>query len=86
MDTDRYVSALTTAIGNAMGKLAATMATVKIQTMGDREICVVEVQASPDPIYMRMSAKERVFYVRVNNSTRQLEGPDLVGYVVKRWS
>ena len=86
MDTDRYVNALTTAIGNALGALAATMATVKVQRLDDQEICLVEVQASPDPIYMRTSATEREFYVRINNSTRRLKGPDLVGYVIKRWS
>lgn len=86
MDADRYVNALTSAIGNAMGPLAATMAAVKVHTLGDREICLAEVQASPDPIHVRTSKKARTFYVRVNNSTRELEGPDLVGYVIKRWS
>lgn len=83
-DTDRYVNALTTAISEKMGTLAATLVTVKIQKFGDNpEVCLVEVQAAPDPIYTR--GKDRTFYVRVNNSTRELAGPDLVGYVVKRW-
>ena len=84
IDTDRYVNALTSAIGAKMGTLAATLVSVKVQRFGedDKEICLVEVQAAPDPIY---SGKDRTFYVRVNNSTRKIAGPDLVGYVLKRW-
>lgn len=83
---DKYVNVLTTAISDKMGTLAATLATVKVQSFGDQEICLVEVQASPDPIYTSVTGQQdRVFYVRVNNSTRQLKGPDLVGYVIKRW-
>ena len=84
IDTDRYVNALTSAIGAKMGTLAATLVSVKVQRFGedDKEICLVEVQGAPDPIY---SGKERTFYVRVNNSTRKIAGPDLVGYVLKRW-
>ena len=80
------MNVLTTAISDKMGTLAVTLATVKVQSFGDQEICLVEVQASPDPIYTSVTGQQdRVFYVRVNNSTRQLKGPDLVGYVIKRW-
>ena len=34
----------------------------------------------------RQTPAARAFFVRVNNSTRALEGADLVGYVKQRWA
>lgn len=85
MDTDRYVNALTTAVGTSMGTLAATMTSIKVQRWDEKDVCLVDVQASPDPVFLRSPAKARGFFVRVNNSTRELEGPDLVGYIANRW-
>ena len=87
-NTERYVRHLTDRIVEELGSAAATSTRISIETVKDLEICVVEVERSPDPVWLlkaEKSGKRRVFYVRISNSTRELQGPDLVSYIRKRW-
>ena len=87
-NTERYVRHLTDRIGGEFGSAAATCTHISIDTIKGVEICVVEVDPSPDPVWLSKadkSGKRRLFYVRTSNSTRELEGPDLVSYLRKRW-
>ena len=86
MDADRYVNSLTTAIERSLGPLASTMAKIEVQSVDGVEVALVHVAPSTQPIYARVSKRDKAFFVRVNNSTRTLEGADLVGYVQQRWA
>ena len=86
VDGDRYVGSLTTAIGNSLGPLASTMAKIRLEAVNGAQVALVHVDPSPEPIYAKLSRGDRIFLARVNNSTRVLEGPDLVGYVKQRWA
>ena len=85
MDADRYVNSLTTAIGHSLGQLASTMAKIHLESVNGTQVALVRVIPSPEPIYAKVSKGDKVFFARVNNSTRILDGPDLVGYVTQRW-
>ncbi len=86
MDGDRYVNSLTNAVQRSLGPLASTMAKIQLQAIEGVQVALVHVAPSPEPIYANVFKRNRAFYVRVNNSTRILEGPDLVGYVKQRWA
>ncbi len=86
MDGDRYVNSVTTAITNSLGPLASTMAKIRLQAVDGVHVALVHVTPSPEPIYANVTKGEKVFFTRVNNSTRILDGPDLVGYVQQRWA
>ncbi len=88
LDGDRYVNALTTAIERSLGSLASTMVGIQLQQAADGlQVALVHVPPSPRPVYAEVSKRNRrVFYVRVNNSTRILEEANLVGYVKRRWT
>lgn len=47
----------------------------------DTEICRVDVAASPTPVWAKTSKADQVFFVRMNNSTRQLPADEAVAYV-----
>ena len=86
--TEKYVRHLTQRIGEEFGSAAATSTHVSIETVKGLEVCVVEVDPSPDPVWLvkaEKSGKRKVFYVRISNSTRELSGPDFVSYFRKRW-
>ena len=85
MDADRYVNALTTAIERSLGSLASTMTKIRVQDADGVQVALLQVAPSPEPVYAKVSKGNRVFFVRVSNSTRVLDGPDLVGYVNQRW-
>ena len=86
MDGDRYVNSLTNAIQRSLGPLASTMAKIQLQAVDGVQVALMHVTPSPEPIYANVFKRDRAFYVRVNNSTRILVGPDLVGYVKQRWA
>ena len=86
MDGDRYVNSLTNVIERSLGPLASTMAKIQLQAVDGVQVALVHVTPSPEPIYAKVSKRNRAFFVRVNNSTRVLEGADLVGYVNQRWA
>ena len=86
MDGDRYVNSLTNVIERSLGPLAATMAKIQLQAVDGVQVALVHVTPSPEPIYATVSKRDRAFFVRVNNSTRILDGADLVGYVKQRWA
>ena len=86
IDGDRYVSSLTTAIGRSLGLLASTMVRIQLEEVNGVQVALLRVAPSPEPIYAKVSKGDAVFFARVNNSTRILEGPDLVGYVRQRWA
>lgn len=85
---EQYVRHLTDRIGAECGSTAATCTHISIETVKGLEICVVEVDPSPDPVWLlkaEKSGKRKLFYVRISNSTRELSGPDFVSYFRKRW-
>ena len=84
-DMDRYVNALTSKMASELGTYAAALTEISIRPFEGRAVCVVDVQPSPDPVYVRTPKNPHTFYVRINNSTRELAGPDLVMYTKKRW-
>jgi len=86
LDGDRYVNSLTTAIERSLGSLASTMAKIRLESVDGFQVAVVHVPPSPEPIYAKVSKRNPAFFVRVNNSTRILDGADLVGYVNQRWA
>lgn len=87
-NTERYVRHLTDRIGEEFGSSATTCTHIRIEMVKDLEICVVEIDPSPDPVWLlkaEKSGKRKVFYVRTNNSTRELDGPQFISYFKKRW-
>ena len=85
MDIDHYVNSLTSLIKHSLGSLATTRVNIQIQTTDNVQIAIVHVLPSPEPIYAHVSKGNQIFYVRMNNSTRQIEGRDLVEYIKHHW-
>ncbi len=86
LDADGYVNSLTNVIERSLGLLASTMAKIQLQTVDGVQVALLHVTPSPKPIYAKISKGDEVFFVRVNNSTRILNGADLVSYVKQRWA
>ena len=86
--TEKYVRHLTDRIGQELGLAAATCTHISIESVKGLEICVVQVDPSPDPVWFlksEKSGKRKALYVRAGNTTRELRGPDLLSYFQKRW-
>jgi len=87
---DGFVNWLTTHLINALGHAAVMRTRARITEHDGHEICRLDVARSSQPVWARTSKADRVFYVRMNNSTRelpadQLAAEELPAYLTDRW-
>ena len=68
---------------------AATTAVMRtrarIAVHDERELCRLDVARSSQPVWSKTSKDDRVFFVRMNNSTRTLPEAELASYCADRW-
>jgi type I restriction enzyme R subunit len=83
-NADGFVNWLTTHLSGAIGKPAVMRTRARIDSFGDLLVCRVDVAASSFPVHARMSGGD-AFWVRMNNSTRQLTEPEAGVYTRDRW-
>lgn len=85
---DKYVRTLTSRIESTMGSAAAALTTISLKKIQGRQVCVLDVEAAASPTFVKKSKsmKEGALYVRMNNSTRVLEGNEIVKYTARRWA
>jgi hypothetical protein len=86
LDADRYINALTSKLGTALGQSAGALAKIRVESIDEQHVCLVHIAPSQEPVFAKVSKGDRIFFVRINNSTRVLDGPDLISYVRQRWS
>lgn len=83
---DGFVNWLTIHLINSLGFIPVTRTRARITDYFGHEICRVNVAASPGPVWARTSKAERVFFVRMNNSTQALLlDAELEAYRAQRW-
>ena len=57
----------------------------RIDQLGGGEVCRVDVARSSTPVTARMSDGNDVFWVRMNNSTRELDELESEVYIRDHW-
>ena len=77
---DWFEQLLVTLIAETMGTATAPYFRVRIEDVEDRSVCVVDVEHSPEPVFMR-SDKGKAFYIRVGNTSRALDHEEMLKYV-----
>jgi type I restriction enzyme R subunit len=82
---DGFVNWLTTHLSNAVGHAAVMRSRARIALHDGKDICRLDVGRSSQPVWATTSQKERVFFVRMNNSTRELPDGELGKYMADRW-
>lgn len=85
-DLDGYQNWLTTLLVNNIGGGAVgAHVGLRLEPVGSEVVCLVDVAPSPVPVYAKTTKGEACFYVRINNTTRMLEGPDIPAYIDGHW-
>ncbi len=82
---DGFVNWLTTHLAAALGHAAVMRTRARVVTWDAKEICRLDVARSARPVWAKTSKEERVFYVRMNNSTRALPDDQLELYLADHW-
>ena len=81
-DIDGYQNWLSTLLMSSIGDAAvAKYVNIRFESSEDNLVCLIDVLASPAPVYADTVKGKDVFYVRVGNTTRALTGQEMVLYV-----
>jgi len=84
-NVDGFVNWLTTRLIGALSHAAVMRTRARIDELDGIEICRIDVAASSVPVYAQMSDGREAFWVRMNNSTRELPEIEIEDYVRDRW-
>jgi type I restriction enzyme R subunit len=82
---DGFVNWLTTHMTNSLGAAAFMRTRARVITHAGVEICRLDVAKSSRPVWAKMSKDDRVFFVRMNNSSREMPANELDAYLADRW-
>jgi type I restriction enzyme R subunit len=82
---DGFVNWLTTHLTNAVGHAAVMRSRARIAVHNGHDICRLDVARSSRPVWAKTSKEDHVFFIRMNNSTRELPERELDSYIVDHW-
>ena len=83
---DQYQNWLTTLLINNIGAAeTGSCVSFRLENKNDNDICLVDVQHSMTPVYAQTTKGKHGFFVRMNNTTRLLEGPEIQKYIESTW-
>ena len=84
-NVDGYVNWLTGLFAHMMDHSAAARTRIRVERANGCDVCRVDVAAASQPVWVAKSKTERVFYARLNNSTREVPEGEVDRYVKERW-
>ena len=86
-DLDRYELWLTDLLERCLGKPAVAKVKVAFAKVDAVDICRVDVEPAPAPVYLDEPGgnREADMYVRMGNSTRKLLTDEAVEYITHHW-
>lgn len=58
---------------------------VHFQEIEGKDVCLIEVQPSPKPVYLRQNNGEEEFFIRTGNSTSPLKISEVNSYIESHW-
>ena len=83
---DGFVNWLTTHLIRALQHTAVMRTRARIDRVVQDEVCRIDVARSSAPVVARMSDGREAFWVRMNNSTRELPEIEVEKYVREHWA
>lgn len=82
---DGLVNWLTTHLANALTRPVVMKTRTRIESIDGVKVCRIDIAGSSTPVKAKMSDKREMFWVRMNNSTRQLSELEVEKYVKDHW-
>jgi uncharacterized membrane protein YeaQ/YmgE (transglycosylase-associated protein family) len=87
-DLDRYELWISDHLERCLGKPAVAHVRVTFELVAKSQVCRIEVEPSPDPVFLDEPGgnREADMYVRMGNSTRKLLTDEALDYSRHHWS
>jgi membrane protein YdbS with pleckstrin-like domain len=84
-DSDGFENHFTQVFNSMIGPEFRHLVKLWFYKIGERDICVIEVALSPNPVYLRLNESEH-FYIRTGNIITDLKFSEVESYKHSRWS
>lgn len=84
-DLDGYHLKITEIIQTHLGLAYTDYIHITFETLEEKTVCVVSIKPSDKPVFLSSNGRSE-FWVRVGNSTRQLDVRDATTYIDTHWS
>ena len=81
---DGFKRLLSSLIVETMGAAATPYWKIRFEDIDGKCVCVVDVEQAPEPVFFK-SNKDKLFYIRVSNTTRPLDHEEMLSYVEANW-
>ncbi|MCQ3815286.1 MAG: hypothetical protein KTU85_12845, partial [Acidimicrobiia bacterium] len=87
-DRDGWELWLTSVTSTSLSTTAAADLRVTFAVLEEKTVARIEVGPAAKPVFAKPPKGERkeVFLVRLNNSTQELQGQDMLDYQANRWA
>jgi len=82
---DGYENFLTTMLDKRIGRAAVADVQIAFHSVDGHDVCRLDVEPSPEPVFVTNDKGDADLYVRLNNSTRLLNTADALRYVRQHW-
>lgn len=81
-DLDQFHNWLSTLLMNKIGEACvAQNVKIRFETSDDKVVCLIDVKKYNSAVFANTTKGKEVFYVRVGNTTRILEGSEMTNYI-----
>jgi hypothetical protein len=82
---DGFLLLLTQEIGNKISKDFVTKIKIQFHNINKKDICKISVKFGDDAVWVKENKKSEAFYIRTQNSTRELSPKEAAEYIRKKW-
>ncbi len=82
---DRFERLLVDLISESIGVAIVQCYRIRFEDVEDKSVCIIDVERSPEPVFVKESGKEKMFYIRAGNTSRCLDSEETHKYIEMHW-
>lgn len=82
---DVFLQTLIHEIENKISKDIATKINVNFYNLENKDVCRIKVNFGDEPIWVKESKNNEVFYIRLQNLTKTLSPSESMKYITRKW-
>jgi len=83
-DRDGFENHFNQTLKNMIGAEFRQYVTLSFEKIEEKDVCLIEVEASPKPVYMKANGEEG-FFIRTGNTTSPLKVSEVNSYIGSHW-
>ncbi|OHB00531.1 MAG: hypothetical protein A3E94_01900 [Candidatus Zambryskibacteria bacterium RIFCSPHIGHO2_12_FULL_44_12b] len=84
-DRDGFENAFNQSMKNMIGAEFRQYVGLSFEQIEEKEVCVISVEPSPKPVFLRVNDKEEEFFIRTGNTTSPLKVSQVNSYIESHW-